>query len=197
MFCGKHRFCTRKLGRCAAAKAKKTLAARRNLEDLSIGPVLTWTNEQMHAHVDAIAAIPGAELLFGGKSLSGHSIPDCYGAFEPTAVRVPLSAVAGEHFGLVTTELFGPFQVIVTWGDDDLPTVLNILERIQFPKRRFGCDCERHDLLRHQGTNDRRTAKSLVWSGWRSTRCRYRYARSDQYHLEPPSGNYRGPGTAT
>jgi 1-pyrroline-5-carboxylate dehydrogenase len=94
------------------------LAARRSLEDLSLGPVLTWTNDEMKAHTDAMLAIPGAELLFGGKPLSGHSIPDCYGAYEATAIRVPIDAVAGEHFDLVTTELFGPFQVIVSWGDE-------------------------------------------------------------------------------
>ena len=108
----------------------ESLAARRKMEDLTLGPILSWTDKQIDSHIAAVTAIDGAELLFGGKPLSGHSIPDCYGAFEPTAVRVPLSAVAGEHFGLVTTELFGPFQVIVTWGDDDLPTVLNILERM-------------------------------------------------------------------
>jgi 1-pyrroline-5-carboxylate dehydrogenase len=30
----------------------------------------------------------------------------------------------------VTTELFGPFQVIVRYGDDDLPAALGVLERI-------------------------------------------------------------------
>jgi len=58
------------------------LAARRSLDDLSLGPVLTWTNEQMRAHLDAIMAVPGAELLFGGNPLQGHSIPDCYGAMN-------------------------------------------------------------------------------------------------------------------
>lgn len=55
---------------------------------------------------------PGARLLFGGRPLTGHSIPDVYGAVEPTAVYVPLEeALKEEHFGAVTTELFGPFQV--------------------------------------------------------------------------------------
>ena len=106
------------------------LAARRSLDDLSLGPVLTWTNEQMRAHLDAIMAVPGAELLFGGNPLQGHSIPDCYGAMQATAVRVPIGAIAGEHFDLITTELFGPFQVIISWGDADLATVLDVLERM-------------------------------------------------------------------
>ncbi len=106
------------------------LAARRSLDDLTLGPVLTWTNDQMKAHIDAVLAVPGAELLFGGKPLEGHSIPACYGAMEATAIRVPIDAVAGEHFGLITTELFGPFQIIVSYGDDELDKVLDILERM-------------------------------------------------------------------
>ena len=107
------------------------LAARRSLDDLSLGPVLTWTNGQIQAHIDALLAIPGAELLFGGKPLEGHTIPDCYGAYEATAIRVPLDAVAGDHFELATTELFGPFQVVVEYGDDELDTVLGVLERME------------------------------------------------------------------
>ncbi len=108
----------------------KTLAARRSLDNLSIGPVLSWNNQEIKAHIDAILAIPEAKLLFGGKPLERHTIPDCYGAWEPTAVDVPLAAVAGEHFDIVTTELFGPFQVVVRYGDNDVSTVLDILERM-------------------------------------------------------------------
>jgi len=106
------------------------LAARRQLSDLTLGPVLTWSNERIREHIDAVSAIPGAELLFGGNALEGHSIPKCYGAYEATAVQVPLAALAGEHFELATTELFGPFQVVVDYGDDDLATVLGVLERM-------------------------------------------------------------------
>lgn len=106
------------------------LASRRTLDDLTIGPVLSWTNDRMRAHIDALCDIPGAKLLFGGEPLKNHCIPDCYGAIEPTAVQVPLKALSGEFFELVTTELFGPFQVVVEYGDDDLDTVLGVLERI-------------------------------------------------------------------
>ncbi len=105
------------------------LAARRRLTDLTIGPVLTWTDERMLAHVEAVSSIPGAQLLFGGKVLEGHSIPDRYGALEPTAVQVPLAAIDG-NFELVTTELFGPFQVVVEYGDRDLSGVLSIMQRM-------------------------------------------------------------------
>jgi 1-pyrroline-5-carboxylate dehydrogenase len=106
------------------------LASRRNLEDLTIGPVLSWTNERIKSHVDAMLDIPGAQLLFGGRPLKGHSIPDCYGAWQPTAVRVPLPALQGPHFDRATTELFGPFQVVVDYGDEDLDGVLQVMERI-------------------------------------------------------------------
>ncbi|MDH3417324.1 MAG: hypothetical protein OEM64_13525, partial [Gammaproteobacteria bacterium] len=39
-------------------------------------------------------------------------------------------AIAGQHFELVTTELFGPFQVVVEYADDQLATVLNVMERM-------------------------------------------------------------------
>lgn len=108
----------------------RELAARRSLDDLTLGPVLTWTNAQMQEHIDAVLKVPGAELLFGGQPLQGHTIPKCYGAMQATAVKVPLDALAGEHFALVATELFGPFQVIVSHGEGDLPKVLDILERM-------------------------------------------------------------------
>jgi 1-pyrroline-5-carboxylate dehydrogenase len=106
------------------------LATRRRLDDLTIGPVLSWTNERIQQHVDGMLAIRGSELLFGGAPLSGHAIPPCYGAYQPTAVRVPLQALSKEHFERITTELFGPFQVVVQYGDEELPAVLEILERI-------------------------------------------------------------------
>ena len=34
-------------------------AALRKLDDLSIGPVLTWTTDAMLAHVDKLLKIPG------------------------------------------------------------------------------------------------------------------------------------------
>jgi len=104
------------------------LAGRRSLEDLSNGPVLSWTNTQIQAHVDAVLSVPGTRLLFGGSPLSGHTIPDCYGAWEPTAVHVPLGELVHGTSGLLLKELFGPFQVITTWREGDLPEVLDLFE---------------------------------------------------------------------
>ena len=81
----------------------KSLAAQqRQLDDISLGPILTWTNTQINEHIDALQAILSSKLLFGGKPIGSHSIPDCYGAFEATAVQVSLSALTSDHFDLVT-----------------------------------------------------------------------------------------------
>merc|ERR1719238_316483 len=54
-------------------------AQQRNLKDLTVGPVLTWTTKEILAHMENVLKIPGAQLAFGGKALTGHTIPDCYG----------------------------------------------------------------------------------------------------------------------
>jgi hypothetical protein len=60
--------------------------------------------------------IPGSRIVFGGNRLTNHSIPECYGAWEPTAVFVPLEEMlkSKETFELATTEIFGPFQVRIS-----------------------------------------------------------------------------------
>lgn len=118
-----------------AAGVEAALAARaasRSLADLTIGPVLTWTTDAMLGHVASLLAIPGARLAFGGAALAGpHSIPPQYGAIEPTAVHVPLAALADPgHFATATTEVFGPVQVLTTYGDADVDAVLALLERM-------------------------------------------------------------------
>lgn len=86
-------------------------AAKRSLKDLTIGPVLTWNNDQIQAHVNEVASLEGAKILFGGQPLpSGHSIPQQYGSYQPTAIQVPLKHFRGDKkFQLLTKELFGPF----------------------------------------------------------------------------------------
>lgn len=68
---------------------------------------------------DAALNPAGAQLLWGGQPLEGHSIPACYGAIQPTAVFVPLAAMRDpEAFKLVTTEVFGPFQVVTEYDGE-------------------------------------------------------------------------------
>ncbi len=164
------------------------LAARRRLEDLSLGPVLTWNNDQIHDHISKIMAIPGAELLFGGKPLEGHSIPECYGAMEATAVRVPIDEAAGAHFDLVTTELFGPFQVIISWTDKDLPKVLDILERMS------------HHLTAAVVSQDITFQNAVLGATVNGTTycgIRARTTGAPQNHWFGPGGDPRGAGIGT
>ena len=88
----------------------KALAERRKFEDLTMSPILTWTNEQLSANIAKLLKIPGAKVLFGGKPVGGTKIPKCFGAFECTAVYVPLKEMVkdDETFKLVTGEVFGP-----------------------------------------------------------------------------------------
>jgi 1-pyrroline-5-carboxylate dehydrogenase len=102
----------------------KEQAAKRSLSDLTISPVITWDNDKIQKHVDACLAIPGSKLLFGGKPLTGHKVPKCYGAYEPTAVYVPLEQINNDkYFDTVMTELFGPFQIITSYTSNELPIV--------------------------------------------------------------------------
>ena len=43
---------------------------------------------------------------------------------------MPITALTGTHFELVTTELFGPFQIVTTYNDADVDTVLMLLEKL-------------------------------------------------------------------
>lgn len=107
-------------------------AASRRLEDLTIGPVLTWTTDAMLDHIRRLLEIPGARIAFGGNPLKNHSIPSVYGAIEPTAVFVPLKEILKPGtFELVTTEVFGPFQVVTEYGPHDVPHVLEACERME------------------------------------------------------------------
>jgi 1-pyrroline-5-carboxylate dehydrogenase len=166
-----------------------SLAGRRRLEDLTIGPVLTWTTAQMQAHVKALCSIPGAKLLFGGKALTGHSIPPQYGAMEATAVSVPLEeALKAAHYATVTREVFGPVQVVLEWSDEQLPLVLQACERME------------HHLTAGVVSNDPvftskvmgSTVNGTQYIGWRA-----RTTGAPQNHWFGPSGDPRGAGIGT
>jgi 1-pyrroline-5-carboxylate dehydrogenase len=96
-------------------KQLQNLAATRKLSDLTIGPVLSVTNQRFLDHVSKLLKIPGAKVLFGGDLHEQHSIPAIYGSFKPTAVEVPLEEFLKPGiFELCNTEIFGPFQVSAT-----------------------------------------------------------------------------------
>ena len=85
------------------------------------------------AHVAALLEIPGASIAFGGTLLPSkeHSIPSCYGSWTPTAINIPIKQLLKKkYFSLCTTEIFGGFQIIVDYKDEELPLVLEALERV-------------------------------------------------------------------
>lgn len=166
----------------------KSLADRRKLDNLSLGPILSWNNRQIQSHVDAVMAIPGAKLLFGGQALEGHDIPDCYGAYQPTAVQVPLQEAAGDHFEIVTTELFGPFQVVVVYGDDDVSVVLEILERMSHHLTAAVVSADPNFQNRILGA----TVNGTSYCGMRA-----RTTGAPQNHWFGPCGDPRGAGIGT
>lgn len=114
-------------------KAIKERAERRNLKDLTVAPVLSWTTEAMLDHAKRLLNLPGARVVCGAEPLTGHTIPSVYGAIKPTAIFVPLEQIlkSQENFDLVTTEVFGPFQVITEYKDSELPHVLETCERME------------------------------------------------------------------
>jgi len=109
----------------------KANAEKRSIEDLTAGPTLTNTTDQILGHTNRLASIDGAKVLWGGKEIDGHNIPTIYGAVEPTAVFVPLDQMMkDENFDDCTTELFAPFQVISFYNDDTIDVVLEALEKM-------------------------------------------------------------------
>ena len=142
-----------------------------------------------------VTTIPGAKVLWGGKRLekaamAPHAIPECYGAFEPTAVYVPLAGMlaSDEAFALATTEIFGPFYVYTTYKDGELPLVLTALERME------------NHLTAAVVSNDVLFVQAVVGSTVNGTTYVGRRARTTgapQNHWFGPCGDPRGAGIGT
>eukprot|EP01018_Ginkgo_biloba_P014859 Gb_20362 [translate_table: standard] len=167
----------------------KTFAERRKLEDLTIGPVLTVTTERMLAHVKRLLDIPGAKLLFGGEPLENHTIPEIYGALKPTAVFVPLGEILKDaNFDLVTTEIFGPFQIITNYKQDELSMVLDACERMHA------------HLTAAVVSNDLKLLEEVLGKSVNGTTyagIRARTTGAPQNHWFGPAGDPRGAGIGT
>lgn len=112
----------------------KNLASRRNFKDLTLSPLLSLTNDQFHGHINSILQMPGTSLLFGNHDLHKDRFPNCYGFVDPTAVMVPIDHFLNDSYTpRLFTELFGPFQMIVEYNDNDLnEKLLKVLERIPY-----------------------------------------------------------------
>jgi len=165
-------------------------AAKRSFSDLSIGPVLTWDTARIQAHINACLAIPGASLAFGGKVVEGHTVPDCYGMVEPTAVFVPLKAMleSDEVFDLATTELFGPFQIITSYKEEELPQVLQLLNKVKNHLTAGIVSNDNQFLTEVLGN----TINGTIYAGIRA-----RTTAAPQQHWFGPSGDPRSGGIHT
>ncbi len=71
----------------------------------------------------------GSKLLFGGKQVEeNHSIPSYYGCFQPTAIFVPLEELVNpKNLELISTEIFGPFQIVTSYKDSDKKLIVDLL----------------------------------------------------------------------
>ncbi|GAB5033479.1 delta-1-pyrroline-5-carboxylate dehydrogenase mitochondrial-like [Nannochloropsis oceanica] len=174
----------------------RQLALRRSLKDFTLGPVLSVTTPRFESHVESIlTTIPGAKVMWGGKRLekaamAPHAIPECYGAWEPTAIYVPLAEMLAseEAFALTTTEIFGPFYIYTTYKQEELPLVLQALERME------------NHLTAAVVSNDVLFVQSMVGSTVNGTTYVGRRARTTgapQNHWFGPSGDPRGAGIGT
>jgi 1-pyrroline-5-carboxylate dehydrogenase len=191
------------------------LAARRGMSDLTAGPVLTWSNEALAAHVAALAALPGAELAFGGAPLaSAHAaaaagrdddpsdaaaeharaaaaaVPPCYGAFQPTAVYVPLATLRDDAgaWALASRECFGPVTVLTEYDDAQLDDVLALCNRLE--ERLTAGVVSNDPLFVHRvlgGTNNGTTYAGL----------RARTTGAPANHFFGPCGDPRAAGIGT
>ncbi|KAG5602334.1 hypothetical protein H5410_033704 [Solanum commersonii] len=165
------------------------LAARRKLDDLTIGPVLTVTTETMLDHAKKLLQIPGSRLLFGGEALQNHSIPKIYGAIKPTAIFVPLEEILkDEHYHLVTKEIFGPFQVVTEYKDNQLPLVLDALEKMH---AHLTAAVVSNDILFLQKVIGN-SVNGTTYAGLRA-----RTTGAPQNHWFGPAGDPRGAGIGT
>ena len=150
---------------------------------------MTHTTENMLGHMNRLLEIPGAKCLFGGKALEGHTIPDCYGAIEPTAVFVPLDEMLRpENFKACCTEIFGPFQVVTEFDDDSEAKVLE------------ACETMSNHLTAAVVSNDPRFQARMLKSTVNGTTYTGRKARTTgapQNHWFGPAGDPRGAGIGT
>jgi 1-pyrroline-5-carboxylate dehydrogenase len=167
----------------------KANAATRTLDDLTIGPVLTHTNSDIDNHINRLLRIAGAKILFGGKPLTNHNIPECYGAFEPTAVFVPLKELLkDEHYDACTTELFAPFQVVTQYANDEVDLVIEACERMS------------HHLTAAIVSNDAKFVNKVLphtVNGTTYVGKRARTTGAPQNHWFGPCGDPRGAGIGT
>ena len=168
----------------------KNRAGQRSLSNLTNSPILTFNNKQMADHCKKVLSIPGSKLLFGGDVIKEeHKIPSIYGSFQPTAIQVPFEALQNkEYLEICSQEVFGPFQIVTTYNNNDKNKILNILESFQ------------HHLTAGIVSNDvnfinfflRSTVNGVTYVGRKA-----RTTGAPQNHWFGPSNDPRGSGIGT
>ena len=170
----------------------RELASRRSLDDLTVGPTLTVTTERLKRHLAALLEIPGAELLYGGEEIAqgDHTIPKCYGAFVPTAIKIPLREIVAndDTFHLVTTEVFAPFQVVTEYDDASLGAMLDCVEKID---EHLTAAIVSNDLVFQRAVLSR-SVNGTTYVGIRA-----RTTGAPQNHWFGPAGDPRAAGIGT
>lgn len=165
----------------------KAKALNRKFKDLTICPIMSWNNTKIQKHVDKVLQVEGAQLLFGGaKVKEANSVPDCYGLYEPTAIKVPLEAFLNKkNYPLLTQELFGPYQIVTEYSDKDIDVVLKILDGLE---NKLTCAVVSNDeyfLNKVLGS----TSNGTTYAGLRS-----RTTGAPQNHWFGPGGDPRAGG---
>lgn len=150
---------------------------------------MTWNNEKIKAHLDAILELDGTKLLFGGNPLKDHSIPAQYGAWEPTCVFVPLKHFRGaKKQKLLCTEIFAPFQIVTEYGTSDFDKIVDVLETI--PANLTAAIVSNDPVFRENLLG--LTVNGTTYSGLRA-----RTTGGPSNHWFGPSGDPRGAGIGT
>ncbi|MBA0824953.1 hypothetical protein Goarm_021585 [Gossypium armourianum] len=147
------------------------------------------TTEAMLEHKRKLLQISGSKLLFGGEPLENHSIPAIYGAIKPTAIYIPLEEILKPaNYELVTKEIFGPFQIITDYKKDQLPMVLDALERMH---AHLTAAVVSNDPIFLQDVIGK-TVNGTTYAGLRA-----RTTGAPQNHWFGPAGDPRGAGIGT
>ena len=107
---------------------------------------------------------------------------------EPTAIKAPLNELLGNNFELLTTELFGPFQVIVEYNDNDIPAITSVLEKI--PNRLTAAIVSKSIAFQQKILGS--TVNGTTYCGMRA-----RTTGAPQNHWFGPCGDPRSAGIGT
>lgn len=102
-----------------------------------------------------------------------------------------LEALRGEHFETVSRELFGPFQIVVTYDDRQLPEVLEVLDVLEQFSHHLTAAVVSADIT-FQNWVLARTVNGTTYCGIRT-----RTTGAPQNHWFGPAGDPRTAGIGT